>query len=71
MAQGSEMLYGLANSVMVVDLEDADSRTVGAYVDEDHWNLALGELIEQWLRDGPAFGLCAHPLVKGFHLVNP
>src|SRR5580698_8107704 len=46
-AERRQMLYRLPDSVVVIDFENADTRTVGTNIDEDQWNLALGQLIEK------------------------
>ena len=50
-AKGYQMLDGLTDSLLVIDLEDADARAVGTDIDENERNLAFGQLVEKRLLD--------------------
>src|SRR5258708_30185887 len=49
--QPEQMLEALQYAVMIVDLEQADARSIRPYVDEDQRYFAFGELIEEGLLD--------------------
>src|SRR5882757_11191977 len=49
--QSGQMLHALQDAVMIVDLEQADARSIRPDVDEDQRHLAIGKLIEQRLFD--------------------
>jgi hypothetical protein len=55
------MLNALQYAAVIVDLEEADARTSGSYVDEDQRDFAFGELIEQrfFHTEGHHVRLCA------------
>src|SRR5260370_32120885 len=50
-SQSDQMLHALQYDVMIVDLEQADARSIRTYVDEDQRYFAFGELVEQRLLD--------------------
>ena len=51
MAKRREMLHRLANSLSVVDLEDADIGQVRSGIDEHKRKCTLNELLDQFLFD--------------------
>ena len=72
-AESSEMLHALADSLAVVDDESAHERTGRAGIDEDHGDVARAELLEQRLldaegHDGDAFDVALeHAADTGGH----